>query len=397
MKNYFVLAMVIIICSCGRNKTLTTTSNDLIRIDLLSEAESKISDLSDIASNIDYIPLQTINNSLISRIDKVIITEDKIYLNNRGNEIMCFNKKGDFLFKLSNSGRGPGEYTFITDFDVSSDNKKIILLSLSNSKILIYNNNRTEFLFTKSIDLNHDGVLKTSFVPGNDNILLSNGPWYGTEPTLTLLINLNGDTISLKPNCYKYEKLGPGSRSTFDAIQYKIDDKVCFKEGFSDTIFYVNSKLDKFFPKLILDSHGTVPPPKVRGDIEYAKNHSAEFSSVAIAYEVPRYIFYFYIYKNLRHKIIYDKVTDKKYEIALENALKDDINGGPDFDLYVNSCTNSKFYSSVDALTFKKFIESADYLKAKVRDPKKKEELKRLADSLKETDNPVLIVVTPKR
>jgi glucose-6-phosphate 1-dehydrogenase len=63
----------------------------------------------------------------------------------------------------------------------------------------------------------------------------------------------------------------------------------------------------------------------------------------------------------------------------------------------VNSCTNSKFYSSVDALTFKKFIESADYLKAKVRDPKKKEELKRLADSLKETDNPVLIVVTPKR
>jgi hypothetical protein len=190
--------------------------------------------------------------------------------------------------------------------------------------------------------------------------------------------------------------LGPGARSLFDAIQYKFDNKVCFKEGFSDTIFYANNKSDKFFPKLILDSRGTVPSTKVRGDIEYAQNHAGEFSSVALAYEVPRYIFYLYMYKNLRHKIIYDKVLDKKFEIELENALMDDLNGGPNFDLYVNSCTGSEFYSSIDALTLKKYTEHADYSKAKVRDPKKKEELKRLADSLKETDNPVLIIVTPK-
>ncbi len=394
MKSYVLLVIVVIICSCGRNKNLTT-ANDIIKIDLLSEAESKISNLSDIASDIEYIPLQTIGNSLISRVDKVILTQDKIYLNNRGDEIMCFDKRGNFLFKLLKSGRGPGEYTFITDFDISSDNKTLILLS--NNRILIYNDNGTEFVFMKSINFSHEGVLKISFVPGTDNILLSNGPWYGTIPTLNLLINLNGDTLSLKHNCYKYDKVGTGGfRSTFDAIQYKFDDKVCFKEGFSDTIFYVNSKSDKFFPKIIFDSHGTVPPPKVRGDMEYAKNHSGEFSSVALAYEVPGYIFYFYRYKNLTHKIIYDKVTNKKYEIAMENALKDDIYGGPGFDLYVHSCTGSKFYSSVDALALKKYIESADYSKAKVGDPKKKEELKRLADSLKETDNPVLIVVTPK-
>jgi hypothetical protein len=305
---------------------------------------------------------------------------------------MCFNKKGDFLLKLSKNGRGPGEYRLITDFDISSDNKTIILLS--NSKMMIYNNNGTEILFTKSIDLS-DGVLKISFVPGTDNVLLSNGPWYGTEPTLNLLINIKGATLSLKQNYYKYEKSGPGFRSPFDAIQYKLEDRVCFKEGFSDTIFYVD-KSNKFFPKLILDSHGTVPPPKVRGDLEYAKLHSDEFSSVAIAYEVPRYIFYYYMYKNLRHKIVYDKVTDKKYEIALESALKDDINGGPDFDLNVNSCTGNTFYSSVNALSFKKHIESSDFTEAKVLDSKNKEELKRLADSLKEDDNPVLVLVSPK-
>ena len=392
MKNLTSVVLIVLLCSCGRNKILTT-ADEVIRIDLLSEADMTLSNLSEIASDIEYIPLQTLESSLISRIEKVVITDDNIYVNNRGTDIICFDKIGNFISKLSKSGRGPGEYTFIQDFDISSDNTNLILLS--NGKILVYNINGTEFLFSKSIDL-YEGVLRISFIPGTDNILLSNGPWFGNETSLNLIINLDRDTLLLKPNCYKYVKLGPGSRAVNDAIQYKLGDKVCFKEGFSDTIFYVISKLDGLSPHLILDSHGTVPPPRVRGDIEYAKAHAGDFSSVAIAYEVSRYIFYYYMYKSLRHKIIYDKVLNRKYELALENALVDDLNGGPNLDLNMHNCTGKLFYASVDALNFKKHIESDNYSNAVVKDQKNKEELKRIADSIKETDNPLLIIVTPK-
>lgn len=392
MKNLTSVVLIALLCSCGRSKTLTT-ADEVIKIDLLLDADMTLSNLSEIASDIEYIPLQTIESSLISSIDKVVITDDNIYVNNRGADIMCFDKIGNFISKLSKGGRGPGEYTFIQDFDISSDNKNLILLS--NGKILCYNINGTEFLFSKSIDL-YEGVLRISFVPGTGNVLLSNGPWFGNESTLNLIINLDGDTLFLKPNCYKYEKLGPGFRALNDAIQYKLSDKVCFKEGFSDTIFYVNSKTDKLSPHLILDSHGTVPPPKVRGDIEYAKAHAGVYSSVAIAYEVPRYIFYYYMYKSLRHKIIYDKVLNVKYELALENALVDDLNGGPNLDLNMYNCTGKLFYASVDALRFKKHTESDNYSKAVVKDQKNKEELKRIADSVKETDNPLLIIIKPK-
>jgi hypothetical protein len=323
----------------------------------------------------------------------VVITGDKIYVNNRGADIICFDNIGTFLGRLSKAGRGPGEYTFIQDFDISSDSKKLILLS--NGKILLYKINGNEFKFSRSIDL-YEGVLRISFIPGTDNILLSNGPWFGNESSLNLVINLDRDTLLLKPNCYKYEKLGSGFRATNDAIQYKLGDKVCFKEGFSDTIFYVTSKLDLLSPHLILNSHGTIPPPKVRGDMEYAKAHATEFSSVAVAYEVPKYIFYYYMYKSLRHKIIYDKVSNRKYELALENALVDDLNGGPNIDLNMQNCTGNYFYALVDAIKFKKYIQSDDYANAAVKELKKKVELKGIADSLKETDNPLLIIVTPK-
>jgi hypothetical protein len=392
MKNLTSILLIILLFSCNRSNNITTV-DELIKIDLLSDAGMTLSNLSEIASEIQYIPLQTIDSSLISRIDKVVIQGDKIYVNIRGTDIICFDKIGTFVGRLSKVGRGPGEYTWIQDFDISSDNKKLILLS--NGKVLLYNVNGNEFTFSKSLDL-YEGVLKISFIPGTDNILVSNGPWFGNETSLNLVINLNRDTLLLKQNCYKYEKLGSGMRATNDAIQYKLGDKVCFKEGFSDTIFYVNNKLDQLAPHLILDSHGTVPPPKVRGDMEYAKAHSGEFSSVAVAYEVPRYIFYYYMYKSTRHKIIYDKKSNKKYELALENAIVDDLNGGPNIDLNMQNCTGTYFYASVDAIILKKHIQSDEYTNAAVKEQKKKVELKGIADSVKDTDNPLLIIVTPK-
>lgn len=392
MKNLTSILLIILLCSCSRNKN-QTTENDLIKIDLLSDASMNLTNLSEIASDIQFIPLQTIDSSLISRIDKVVIQGNIIYINNRGEDIICFDKNGTYLGRLSKVGRGPGEYSSIQDFDISSDCKKLIILS--NGKILIYDINWFKFKFSKSIDL-YEGVLKISFIPGSDNILVSNGPWFGNETSLNLVINLDRDTLLLKPNCYTYEKSGPGMRASNDAIQYKLGDKVCFKEGFSDTIFYVNSKLDRLSPHLILDSHGTVPPPKVREDLEYAKAHAGEFSSVAIAYEVPRYLFYYYMYKGIRHKIIYDKVSNKKYELALEDAITDDLSGSPNMDLNMQNCTGAYFYASIDAIILKKHFQSDEYANAAVKEQKRKVELKRIADSAKDTDNPLLIIVTPK-
>jgi poly(A) polymerase Pap1 len=77
------------------------------------------------------------------------------------------------------------------------------------------------------------------------------------------------------------------------------------------------------------------------------------------------------------------------------DALKDDIIGGPSLDL--NFCSEDKAYCFVDVLKLKKYTNSIDFINAKVKDPREKQDLKTISESLKETDNPILVVVTLKK
>ena len=122
--------LIIIFCSCGGESTYKTANTDsVLVIDLLSEPESKVTKLSEFAEDVEYIPLQTTDSSLIGGVvNKIVTTDNSIYILNN-NVILCFDIDGKFLFKLDKQGRGPEEYMYISDFDVSSDNKILTILS----------------------------------------------------------------------------------------------------------------------------------------------------------------------------------------------------------------------------------------------------------------------------
>ena len=103
-----------------------------------------------------------------------------------------------------------------------------------------------------------------------------------------------------------------------------------------------------------------------------------------------------------RNKMLYDKSGNNKFKIGhmklgedFKNAIKDDLNGGPVFD--PTFCSENNIYSTVDALALKKYVAGNDFNKSKGHGSKKEKELKKLADSLIETDNPLLSVMTPKK
>jgi len=409
-----ILAMIFF-CSCGRKSTNETSNADSVtEIDLLSEPKSTVTKLSEFAANVEYIPLQTTENSLLGEfVVKIVTIDNRIYIKNGGlgGEIMCFGMDGKFLFKLKNIGRGPEEYTDIADFDVSSDNKFLTILSSLNRKLLEYGISDAGFTFHKSISLSDPMPYRISMVPETDNVFLAIPPWRGTEQTLSLLINTIGDTIHFKQNCYKYKMIRIiNSRALNDMLVYSIGNMVCFKEVFSDTVFYVDSKDNFFKPRIIFDSHGTLSTPGMRGGSEIPGNNT---NFIANIFETSRYVFHYYGTRETRYRILFDKKTKTKYNldvgtflVTIANItrevekikLKDDLCGGPDFNIEFlnNYCSGDKLFSFVEALSLKKYVGSENFKNEKVRDPEKKNELKKIADSLEETDNPVLIVVTPK-
>jgi hypothetical protein len=398
MNRVLVIFLFIVFCACGRkNVSDAGFGGSVIKIDLFSEPETILENLSEFASRVEYIQLQTLENSLIGdEIRKIIKQRERIYIQTE-ESILSFDMDGKFLCKIDEKGRGPEEYPNIEDFDVSSDNKSLMILSGLDHKLLLYDISQTGFTFKKILTLKDPSPYRIRLVPESQNAFLAIPPWSGNEQTLSLMINTAGDTIHYKPNCYKYKMVKKMNfRAANEMLVYNIANLACFKESFSDTVFCVKAKDNSFKPRLIFDSHGTLTTPQIRGGSELAGNR---LTYIANIFETSRYVFYYYFSSGpTRNRILFDKKTSTAHKLNIESELVDDLSCGPDFNIEFlnNYCSDDKLFSFVDAITLKKYVGGADFKNAKVKNMKKKDEMKKLADSLKETDNPILIMVTPK-
>jgi hypothetical protein len=276
----------------------------------------------------------------------------------------------------------------IYDFDIDTGDTTLIVLY--GNKLLQFYNTGSGFDYIKTIKLGNISPSKQDFVPGTNKILLSSIRRKGYEPSLNVLINLNGDKLSFKRNYFK--RFNPvKSRIWDEIIHYQFDDKLYFRERFNDTVFSINIESNNFAPTLIFDSRLSSTNSQNINDPKYFRI----LPRVVNIFEVPRYLYYVYYFLGQYHQIFYDKFDSKKYEVdTWSGFLKDDIAGGSDF--VPEYCSEDKLYSWIGVRDLKRYIGSEDFAKAQVQNPKKKEALKKLADSLKETDNPVLIVVTPR-
>jgi len=405
MKRIILLSFLLIGMSyCKvKNPDKADDGDSVLEIDLFSESKPAGGKLSAFADDIEFIPLQTTRESLIGGpARRVVSREQRIYVSD-ATRIMCFDIEGRFLYKLDKLGRGPGEYSVIFYFDVDPDNKYLIIPN--HYKLLLFGISDTGFYFQRSLAFNEDVLRKSEIVPGTNHIFIPIPPWRGNEQTLSLLIDIFGDTVHFKPNCYKYTKQSKGgSRSLSEMQVYSIGKKVCFKEEFSDTVFYVDTKDNHFKPRMILNSHNTIVTPERRGGSETAPKAR---SGVNRIFETSRYVFINCIIKDsqdrdIENRIIFDKTTNIKYMLDIDSERKsplvDDLGGGPAFNMgYLDySFNGDMLFSFVEAHALKKHVASEEFKNAKVKYPEKKERIKELSDSLDDMDNPVLVMVRLK-
>lgn len=141
MRTKLVMLLMILLFSCGRESSREKdNTGSVLEIDLLSEPESGITKLSEIAENVEYMPLQTTDSSLLGDVVlKIVNIDNRIYILNSGleDEILCFHTDGKFSHKINKTGRGPEEYLDITDFDISYDNTLLTILSALDSRTLV--------------------------------------------------------------------------------------------------------------------------------------------------------------------------------------------------------------------------------------------------------------------
>lgn len=115
--------------SCSeKTKGIQKTDNYKIISINLNEEMTKVSLSSLLNEDISFIPLETNEESVIGRIDKVRITDEYVFILdiNSAQSIFKFSKDGKFLQKIGVKGEGPKELLRPLDFNLSDNKIKVL-------------------------------------------------------------------------------------------------------------------------------------------------------------------------------------------------------------------------------------------------------------------------------
>lgn len=371
------------LCSCKSN------NREFFSIDVLSSPDGEIRNLSEIATDIHYIPLQTTENSLISSIYSIKVKGEFIYINTLEN-IHCFDYKGKYLFSLDMVGRGPGEYRNISDFDVNANNTKLIITS--GRKMLLYNLISEGIKFDKDLKVKR-APWRISFTGETDRILIQYSNADGSSIYSNEVIDINGESLVTWPNYSKFVPIdGFVVTNLWETITFIQNDQIYVKELLNDTLFcLINDSVLK--PTMIFNTGKKRLTPKVRSKGREYFDRGSDYLTVPKILSSERYLYYIFSYKESGpgNKIIFDKMSGRKFVVPGKDGLVDNLLGGIDF--MPEYCYNGIFISWIEASKLKSYVSGNVFNSTVATMPEKKDELRVMADSLSEFDNPVLIVV----
>lgn len=386
MKHLFLIQLACF-ALIGCNDIDFSKGNKIITLYLENDLKTTTVKLSDLGfENIAYIPLETNNQSLVSRINKIRVGDDFFLLQNL-NRLLTFRKDGSFLAKIGVEGRGPEEFLLAHDVDIEKESQYIYLVSAWQRKFNVYTRSG---IFLRTFKSPED---ITSFIITESEIL---GYCLNTQGKILNSFNLidtNGNIIKKFPNKYPWSLTQPGTYFfEHENIFYRFNGYILKKEVYSDTIFLWKDL--SFKPHIILSAGNRSISGKLRSELNPDEIHMKYITPRSL-FEFGEFIYYEFTVGFDLYGFIGSKKKDFRIFINPEEGIMNDLDGGPGIWPIAVSNDNT-LIAWVEAQKLIAHVASDAFKNSRPKYPEKKIELEKLAASLKETDNPVLILVRLK-
>ena len=395
MKYLMIIAYILV--SCSTKSTNNSTKNDeqnLIVIDVTKKHPEKIVYAQDIA-DIEYIPLETNDSTLIDRRKPDVVSEQYIVYHNQNGQVLVFNRQGKRLYSFNRTGGGPEEYDSIDEIVLDEKKKELYITNCElNTKIYVYSIDGT---FKRKLDLltkhaptclmNYDKdylfCYNSYCMDTPDNILIEDDIKKRDNPYF-FISKHTGEITPLKysiPNrivnrSYHVRKDKSGIQGSFQINIYPLiqnTSNIMITEFADDTLYSLKNK--KLYPIMIKkpSAHKMTPPILVGVDLI-----------------TNRYIFINTVEKNPNEgrlkqtSMVYDKQSADFYQ---HNLLNKDCSYKSFINMYCSELLHNTGISSM----------GAEYLLQDYKAGKLQGELKQIASKLKEDDNPILMLIKFKR
>ncbi len=391
MRVTYLIGMIVLLFVL-ENCQKQNSSNSITHFDIKDPNKTTVVKLSELGvSNIQYIPLKTDTNSLISHISKLTATDNTFVIFSNG-KFFQFSFNGSFLNQIGSIGRGPQEYQFVFDFTIDHEKKQILIPIMNKPKLIIYSLNGKFIksipcpMYTRNILLNDAGILCRCDYYG--------GKYKGNNSLF--LIDCEGDTLKIFPDKYKYintYKMSNGFMEEF--LMCNFNEDLYVKEIYSDTVFILKNL--EFQPAFILDHGGKTLSVEAREKIDNFDTFlkiAAQYCRESKLFLFGNYVFSEFSYQNKSYNFI-GSFNGENFIIDTEQGIINDIDGGPNI-IFKTTKDKNTIISWVNAAELKQFVATEAFKNSTPKYPEKKKALIKLANSLNENDNPVLMLVKLK-
>ena len=350
----------------------------------------KLSDLG--ATDIQYIPLETTKQNVLPEIKEIVFGKS-FFLTHSYASINMFRYNGQFVTKISKEGRGPDEITVAHAIDINPKDESIYLVDGWLQKFLVYNRDGKLMRSFKS-----PLKIAIDFRITNDGILCYNDNNMARTNNSFILIDTLGKVLMNYPNTYKWQdKTNRTVGYLHENLFYRFNNQLYKKGMYSDTVFVYRKKA--FEPHIIIDvgKLRITPEARTNSPVAYIIHN---FLTPHKLFEWGDYIYYEFYYQpddeNEGFSLIASKVNNFRILFDPEKGLINDLDGGPSI-MPQTVRDNNTLVAWIEAFQLKKHVASEAFKKSKPLYPEKKQEIEKLANSLKETDNPVLVLVRLKK
>ena len=390
-------------CGSG-NRHRVSQSDGLYHINLESEIDrAKPANLTEIGSKITYIPLETNENSVLrEHISRIRATDSHIALYCGNSEILMFDSSGKFISQIGKRGRGPGEYTNLTDFCFSTNGKKIHLLL--REKIMEYD---IEGKFINSFPLNAElftsARLSLRMIPIDKNHLAIHQLNISREIQNSLIVtDLQNEPLKIYQNHFKLTSENPMPDYRIEPL-YSYKDAVRFKQrgDGADTLFTVTQK--ELIPYAVFDLGKKSMPIDVSMSganyDEILKNIGAagKYFVREMSEDIDNIYFKLFDYRMLdgftsRYLFGYFNKQGGNAKVIGEQRFQNNIDGGLPF--YPEYIVNGEILVDlVQAFDLREHVLSGNATEMRRLYGKNYDDLVKLAKSLKDEDNQVIALV----
>ncbi|MDD2425565.1 MAG: 6-bladed beta-propeller [Bacteroidales bacterium] len=404
---FFIIPLLLIQPGCSSDNQ--NTEEGLKVIDVAGGVgKSRLVNLSEIADTIEYIPLETNQESLLAHPphERILYEKDILYFPQKRGIIKLFNSKGEYLSTFNRLGRGPQEYEQFGELQIDNVSGKIIILSIN--KVLEYSPNgeciRNIFLPAPNMI---DNKSIGDFIMLGDNYFFLDGfkyPVIITDSSLNVIKRLKYPPEDV--DLVKVEKSIPRFATSYI---YLYKDRIRLINGINKYVLSINKDLS--VDTVFIINYGKYSPENTksgsRNSLNYTSPYLWRYGNVL---ESDNYLFMrfhlgslsdkpYKMHRNWKGSVrqlidpnacaLFNKETEEftfldQPEID-QMGFVDDIEGGPAiWPKYVSADNYMVSY-----ILAEEFIAHAESHKVS-------EKFKKIADGLKETDNYVFVRVKLK-